>query len=436
MRLIPRRISVAYSSSLGRRFVGGAAWSVFGAVLTSGINLLTLVVVARYLGKESYGKFLLIQSTLGSVGVLAGFGVGAAASKFSAEFRKSDTPKLARILALSERVVIAFSFFLMILLVVCSEWLSEVVLKSSTLAAPLSISAMAVFFTAIDGYQKSVLVGFEAMKQYFQGSVIGVLSGVPVMIFSASNFGLEGVCWSLVLSAMLQAFLSRFQMNRQLRAAGLSGMGENCGAEYLIIWKFAFPALLASSMLLPAHWSVNALLVRSSGGFGEVAVQGIAMQWFNLIMFVPGTAGRVVLPILTEHVSNKDHGGSVKIIAYAMAANALVALPVALAVAFFSSAVMEMYGQGFGDKNWALVIAVFVAVLVAVISPVGNLIAASSRMWLGFFMNAGWAAIYIFAAWFWIEFGAIGALSALALAYVFHSLWTVFFAFRYSRAVS
>ena len=88
-------------SALARRFLGGAVWSVIGSVLSSGVTLIMWMLVARLLGKEVYGQFVVIQSTLSTVGVFAGFGIGAAATRYAAELKTRDTVRLGHILTLS-----------------------------------------------------------------------------------------------------------------------------------------------------------------------------------------------------------------------------------------------------------------------------------------------------------------------------------------------
>src|SRR2546422_2265286 len=105
--LTAARARIAHSP-LARRLLGGAAWSVAGVVASSGISLMTMMFVARLLGKETYGQFVVVQSTLGMVSVFAGFGIGTATTRYVAELRSRDTMRLSRILALTERAVLTF----------------------------------------------------------------------------------------------------------------------------------------------------------------------------------------------------------------------------------------------------------------------------------------------------------------------------------------
>jgi len=415
------------ASPLARRFLGGAAWSVLGAVVSSGVTLVMLIFVARLLGKETYGQFVVIQSTLGMVGVFAGFGIGAAATRYVAELRALDTARLARILILAERTVLGFGLIASTGLVIAAQWMASHMLNAPGVGAPLAIAAVAVFFTALDGYQKSVLIGFESMRAFAIGTITGAIAGFPIMLLAANHYGLQGAAVAMVVNALIQASISRYQMARELKKFEVKRNAIDCVSEWPVLLHFAFPALLSGVLVGPAHWAAQAMLANTPKGYAELAVLGIAMQWFYVIMFVPGTAGRVVLPILTDHVTKNDHGSSRKILLYAMGANALVAVPLAVIVGVLSPYIMGLYGKNFEHDYIPLVVAVMTAALLAIQIPVGNLLAASSRMWLGALMNAGWAVTFIGLAYLLVDKGATGITVALGIGYIAHTIWVGYF---------
>lgn len=421
------------ASPLARRFLGGAAWSVLGSVVSSGVTLIMLMLVARLLGKEVYGQFVVIQSTLSMVGVFAGFGIGAAATRYAAELRTRNTVRLGHILTLAERTILGFGLLTSAGLVFAAGWMATHILNAPGLSVPLAISACAVLFTALDSYQKSVLIGFESMRAFAIGTVIGAAAGFPIMLLAASYFGLQGAAVAIVVNALLQASISRYQMARELQKYKVQRSAKGCLSEWSVLWRFAFPALLSGALVGPAHWAAQALLANTPNGYAELAVLGIAMQWFNVIMFVPGTAGRVVLPILTDHITKNDHNNSRRILLYAMGANAIVAVPMAVIVGVFSSSIMSLYGSSFEHDYVPLVLAAMTAALLAIQTPVGNLLAATSRMWLGALMNAGWAFIYVGLAYLLVNKGATGIMLALTIGYIVHAIWTFWFALRYSN---
>jgi O-antigen/teichoic acid export membrane protein len=393
-----------------------------------------MMLLARQLGKDVYGQLVIIQSTLSMVGVFAGFGIGTAAIRYAAELRLREPARLGRILVLAERTVIAFGLIASVGLFVVSGWLAQHLLNAPNLEVPLSITAFAVLFTALDSYQKSVLIGFESMRAFAIATVAGAIAGFPIMLLAANLQGLAGAAAGLLVISLIQFGISRHQMANELKKFGVERDVKNCWSERPILWRFAVPALFASVLISPTHWAVNGILANTSNGYSQLAVLGVAMQWFNLIMFLPGTAGRVVLPILTAHLTKNDQRSSRKILLYAMAANAVVAVPLAVIVGIFSPRIMSLYGNSFEKEYLPLILAVMTATILAIESPVGNIIVASSRMWLGTLMNAVWAFVYFGLAYVLVNKGAVGIMAALAIGYVVHATWTIFFAISQLRS--
>src|SRR4051812_46502770 len=92
------------SSALAQRVLSGALWSLGGAISGKGLSLLSSIYAARMLGKERFGEFGIIQNSIASFGLAAGLGFGLAATKYVAEFRTTDPARVARILALAQRI--------------------------------------------------------------------------------------------------------------------------------------------------------------------------------------------------------------------------------------------------------------------------------------------------------------------------------------------
>lgn len=395
--------------------------------------MITMMLIARELGKTDYGQFVVIQSTLAMTGVVAGFGVGAAATRYAAELKYRDAARLEKIITLGERFLLGASTVTATALITGAEWLALKIFGSPALSAPLQLAAGAVIFSALDGYQKSVLVGFEDMRAFTVGTIAGVILSLPVMLIAATAYGLTGAATALSVSVFFQCLISRYQMRQALRRFKIGQNAKGSLQEWPLLWRFALPALLAGIVVSPAHWAVQAMLANTPNGFDQVAVLGVAMQWFNTIIFFPATAARVVLPILTDKVSGGDKGSSRKILIYAMSSNAAIAVPLAVLVGIFSPEIMNLYGESFHREHLALVIAAGAAVIFCLLNPVGNLLAAASRMWLGSVMNLGWAVVYVGTAFATASFGAVAILSSMGVAYLFHAIWVLIFANRYLR---
>src|SRR6201987_3890663 len=71
-----------------------------------------------------------------------------------------------------------------------------------------------------------------------------------------------------------------------------------------------------------------------------------------------------------------------------MKLNGLIVVPVALGLSIFSPWVMRMYGTDYGHSWLTLVAAGWTGAIMGIITPVGDVMAASGRMWLGVIKNA------------------------------------------------
>jgi hypothetical protein len=55
-----------------KRLARDVAWSSFGVALSQVITLVAYIVLARYIGKERFGEFTIIQGTANTVSAFAG----------------------------------------------------------------------------------------------------------------------------------------------------------------------------------------------------------------------------------------------------------------------------------------------------------------------------------------------------------------------------
>lgn len=422
-------VSFLSKNALADRLLHGAFWSVFGAFFSSGINLFGMLLIARLLGKSDYGEVVAVQSTLGAAGVLAGFGIGSTATRYTATLRSANPAKMLDIIGLCQSTVIVFGVGTAASLVLFSSYIAGALFSAPQLAPLIDLAALSVLFTALDSFQKCVLMGLEAMKRIAKGTLIANLLGVTALVVLADLFGVRGAVAGVVFNAFVQFVVSRRQLSAELRDVGRLRFGIKFPVEERhVLWRYSFPALLSAVMVTPAHWIAQGVLARGERGLAEVAVLGIAMQWFNLILFIPNTAGRVVLPVLSERIAADGAGDSRKILKWAALANGVVALPVAIFGVIFSGHILDLYGSQYRGYDLAIVFSVLTASVLAVISPVGNLIAASGQMWTGVAMNALWSAVYMSGVFLMAGYGATGVMAALCFAYCLHGLWTALFA--------
>lgn len=416
-------------SPIAYRLAKGAFWSLTGAIISRSFALLASILVARMLGKIGFGELAIIQSTVGLFGVFAGFGMGLTATKHVAELRFKDPVKAGRIMALSSLVAIVTGGLMAMFLVIFAPWLAKYTLAAPHLSNILQISAGLLFLGALNGVQTGALSGFESFRTIARVNIWAGLANFPFIVGGAYLAGLKGAVLGLVASMCVNWLLNHFALRAAALKSNVPFNYHGCMREWKILWNFSLPAVMAGVMVGPVNWVCNAMLVNQPNGYAEMGVFNAANQWFSALMFLPIVVGQVVLPILSERIGSNDKTHSRKILALSIKINALFVLPLVIAGCLLSPYIMQLYGASFREAWLTLVVVLFTAGLLAIQTPVGHVIAASGRMWIGFIMNMGWGLAFIGLTWTFLNWGSFGLSSARGLAYILHATWTFGFAY-------
>jgi O-antigen/teichoic acid export membrane protein len=401
-------------------------------VISQGLTLVSSIVTARLLGSTGFGEYGMINSTVGMFGTFAGFGLGLTTTKFVAELRTSDPERAGRIIGLTS-IVAALSGGLISL----GLFLFAPLLATHTLAAPqlvseLRMSSLLLFFNALIGVQTGTLAGFEAFRTIAKLSLAKGLLSFPLMIAGVLTWRLPGAVLGLVAASFIGWLINNLILRKKSRDAGIRATYVGVWREGRVLWSFAFPAFLANASVGPVTWMVNALLINRPRGYSEMGVFNAAYQWRTAMIFLPTLIGQVVMPMLSSLQGEKGRQSARKILLGATLLNALFVLPALLPILFLSNRIMAFYGPGFASRGMVLLVTALTAGLYAIETPVGDIIAASGRMWLAALINLGWACVFVGSAWFFLRigWGADGLAAAYLIAYSVHATWTFWLARR------
>lgn len=410
------------SNPLVGRLFRGAAWGVIGAIFTRLLALLLSVAMARILQTERFGQFLIIQNTLGMFGVFAGLGLGVVATKFAAELHAAEPERLGRILSLVRSTAVIGSIIVAIVLALLAPYIARDIFRHPELTFYVRITAATVVFLTIDGYNNAALFGLEHIKQSVQGTFLSAIIATPASLLLTWKLGLAGAVYGVLLLSFLQCLISHVVLDQALRERKIP-YRRHQRTDWSVLHQYALPSLLGGVMVAPVHWLCQAMLANQSNGMIQVAILGIGFQWFQAVSFLPTALARVVLPVLTDVTVRQGRQQSNTVLKSAIAANAAVAVPIALAIALFSGWIMRVYDVKATHAGAALSLMVAASAVSAMCTAVGQVMVAKGRIWQGWIMNMGWAAIYVGLSYLLIDFGAIGVATGLLVAYIAHGGW-------------
>jgi len=410
---------------LPKSLMSGAAWNALAQIMYRGLVILGMLIAARLLGLEPFGQLSLLYNTTMTFHVVASLGLIMTGTKLVAELVDTDKVRTGRIIALCHYVALFSGGLVGLGMWLAAPWIADAILHDPTLAGGVRLSALLLLFQVLADSTLGVSLGFLAFRGIF-------LANAATGIFAFCLL-VAGAYWGRVTGGLLglaAAEAVRFVLLFRLaHHAGDKKHIPRCWRfptdELGVLWHVSLPAMATAVLWLPVTWIGTLMLVREPGGFAEMGLFGAAMQWFSLVMFVPGVITQTILPILSEQVGGGSHREARHLaLRSAGIMLALVAL-IALLLIIGSPWVAAAYGEEF--KNGALVfILMFVAAVAA--SPqgiLGNYLAAENRFWLRFRINILWAVCYLAAAYVCVSKGAVGLAMAMIIAYFARTVATL-----------
>ena len=430
VRILAARLD---GNSLGARLARGTFWGLAGAVISKSLALVGSVWVARMLGVEDFGALGVVLGTVGMFGTFAGLALGLTATKYVAEFRLKDQAKTGRIIALSSAVALVTGLAGSLALYCLAPWLAARTLAAPHLTGLLQIGALVLLLSGINGAQTGALCGFEAFRTIARVNVLAGIASFPIAILGVFFGGLTGAAWASVASLAVTSGLNHQALRSEAGKAGVPLTFANLWWEKAILWRFALPATLAGLVVGPVNWLCSTLLVSQPNGYAEMGILNATTHWFLAIAFLPGILGQTVGPLMAEQFGAGSSEGRARLLALSLKANLITSTPLVILACLLSPLIMTSYGPGFRSGWPTLVMVLLTAGLMAVQAPVGQVIAASGKMWVGFWMNLGWGVSCLVLTSFLAPWGAAGLAFSRLAAYSIHSIWAFAYALHILR---
>lgn len=407
----------------------GLAWTLSGTVGARAVALLGSVVIARVLGREAYGAFGLISNTSAMFQTFAGLGLGIAVTKLVAEHRSASVDRTGETIAIANVVAVVLGSTCAIAVALGATRIAASALGAPGLASEVRISAAALPLGAIWGVQIGALVGMQAFRAVAATSLLSGIATTAATVAGGALGGVAGAIWGSVAGAAAGGLIAQVLLNGEASRLGIR-RGARTWRMAPALVRLAIPTFLAGAVVTPTTWSCSAMLGWQQDGFSELGLLNVATQWFGALLMIPALVSQVILPALAQGIAGGDRVAVRVLLKRALLANGLVAAAIAALISAGAPVLIGVYGDEFREAVPALVVMLFAAALVAVQSPIAQLLTAADKMWWSFFMNLAWAAVTLALTYALIERGALGVALARLLAYLLHTAWMIAFAKR------
>lgn len=411
-------------SSIVQRILTGSVWSIFGTAVSRIVVLISMILVARIIGKDGFGELGIVQTTSGVVGMLAGAALGSTLTRFVAQYAKTDKDRAGRVIALiySASIVVIFLGALMLLL--ASDLLSRGALNAPHLKDALSLSALLMASTALRGIQNGIFSGLERFDSVAKLNILeGVSSLVFILSIVSTNPVVEGVIVALTLSAIFSLIVGQLRLKRQLDYLGITIQFKGCWLSHSILTNYSLPNLLSSLVQTPVLWYCMTLIAGMPNGYSELGIYNAAYQFHGPMIFIPMIFMSVSIPVLVQEWENKNFNRFLKVVKGVSVTMLAISLPLIVLISLFSPWVMSWYGSNFID-GWPVLILLLLAAPFHALSKItSGALLAMNKGWRAFWTQVFWGLlILILTKILAAEYGAVGLSVAFLSASVILAL--------------
>lgn len=400
------------TSDIGKRIAYGAFWSMTGTALGKFLVLVAGIICARILGKEIFGEFGMVRSTVGIFIVLGSAGIGITATRFISLYRTTDQDHSYSIYRLSLLFALCSGIVLTVCLMPMAKTISEVVLHSPHLSAAIQIAALILFASILNATLNGVLTGLEDFKSIAINTFIGSSIESILMVLGAWYYGLHGAIIGFGLGIVAQYIANHIAIRKDFKKYGITSTSHIARKDYRLIYSYCIPATLSALTVAPAFFIIRAMVVRATG-YGELAIFEAADQWKVIILFIPTAVSQIVLPILSSTTDGKKFS---KALLANIALIGVVSVVVAVIISILSPYIMPLYGSSF-DNQTPLMLLAASTVFSSIANVIEMAVCSKEKMWQNFALNLVWATIMIACAQINISKGATGLALAVLVSY-------------------
>ena len=400
------------TSDIGKRIAYGAFWSMTGTALGKFLVLVAGIICARILGKEIFGEFGMVRSTVGIFIVLGSAGIGITATRFISLYRATDQSHSYSIYRLS----LLFAFCSGIILTVClmpmAKTISEVILHSPHLSTAIQIAALILFASILNATLNGVLTGLEDFKSIAINTFIGSSIESILMVLGAWYYGLHGAIIGFGLGIVAQYIANHIAIRKDFKKYCITSTSHIERKDYSLIYSYCIPATLSALTVAPAFFIIRAMVVRATG-YGELAIFEAADQWKVIILFIPTAVSQIVLPILSSTTDGEKFS---KALLANITLIGVVSVVVAVIISILSPYIIPLYGSSF-DNQTPLMLLAASTVFSSIANVIEMAVCSKEKMWQNFALNLVWATILIACAQDNISKGATGIALAVLISY-------------------
>ncbi|WP_339868326.1 oligosaccharide flippase family protein [uncultured Algoriphagus sp.] len=411
----------AFSSELFKRILRGSFWNAILNFFSKGVSFIGTVIIIRLIGKEAYGEFGMLNSTIAMFGMFTTFSISQTATKHIAEFRDLDRPKAGRIIGLSFLFSATMGLLIFTIVQLTAGMLATNSLNAPHLEGSLRLMATGMLFGSLNGAQYGVINGLEAFKE---NSFLGILLGITLTIMKIALtywFGFYGAVLGMTIEPFVTYLATFYLIRKLLKRSQLKIMFAGALKEYKILFNYSLPSLLSGLLIFPTNWYTMSLLATNKeGGYDDLADFNVANQWFNVLIFITYILVSSFLPIFSDLWAKKEYQKVNRIVKNASATILAIFIPISIIFLIFGESIGKIYGVEYTGVGILIFVSVFTLIPQSLCIVLNNVLVASGRLWTSLLVFAAWSITFIGLTFALLSYSSMGLVISRLIAFVLY----------------
>ncbi|MDZ4804160.1 MAG: oligosaccharide flippase family protein [Candidatus Eisenbacteria bacterium] len=395
----------------------GTAITLVSIVAMRAIGFVTSLVLARRLGPEAFGAWVILIGFQAVVVVVAGLGLPLIAPKLVAEKHTAEA-RTAAILGGFLTAALVMGILAGVLVVAAAPWLTRIMVGPAgdpRDTAWLGFAVAAIVWSTATG---AILQGRQQIQRLAIYSMGLTGLNLALLIPATHVYGLPGAIMALGVGHIVFALAVLAALPRSLRRLNWSREALNHVAHGLALgWP-----LLASTLLVPLVAWLGRTWLGRHGGLGSVGHYQVAETLNQAILFVPMAITMPLYPMIAS-LSRERPEEAVRTFAPVFVYVTLLSLPTAVIVGWLAPIWVGLFGPGYQDAAPTVALLTVGYFISSAGYLTGSFLAGFGMTGRGFLLNATWSVLYLFAAWLLVpRWGATGLAGAHVASYLVHTV--------------
>ncbi|MDC5058213.1 oligosaccharide flippase family protein [Acinetobacter baumannii] len=396
-----------------------SAFLIVGNAMSRVLMIFSTIIMVKLLGDNIYSKYALLYNGLLSLQVFLVFGLNAVATRRIAQGENLSVVfnKIFKIVS-----IIAIPFFLVFYLISQTNFFTSLNYFREVNFLILVFSALSLVFFSLT---VSFLYGLENKKKIALFNIFNALLILVFISVSSLSKNLNLIFFSYGMANIIGVLFFLFKHYRISDTKKLNISNEK---EYI---KQGFPIFLSALLVTPIIGVLYTFM--NAGGLGEeISVFSVAMQWYNIILFVPG----VLANLLLVDFSKKNKILDIRFYTKQVFINFIITLVISLFVFILLYFILPIYGKLYQENLIIFVIFILVALVNSFNTVAGQFFISINRQIFGFYFNLVWAVLIMAMTKLALNYGygLKGVVLSFLLAYLLHAFNQNIYIYRFLKS--